>query len=288
MKNLKIQTHTGIFHADEVLAIALITIWGRHHLAGPPSFEIVAVDKVVVQSPKGDMEILRSHDLSTTPEMDLVVDIGGELDLERGLLDHHQYAGGKAACELALDWLEHHGRIAPDTAEYIRPYLESVSRWDTGESLQKQGDLLKEEKMVNIPQAISGFNRVGEPGDIQIWSFLKAVVFAVEWLFNLKYAGEKAIKSLCIVEGAEVSSGALVCDEHPTQWKEQVDDSVRYLVSPSAYNPEQYQVLSRDSAQWPLPDNGAPGMVFIHKAQFIAAFVDKASAVDYASKLGEV
>lgn len=280
----KIQTHAGVFHADEVLACSIIALFtlGERYSIGYADKNLVQV-----QGDGKDILILRSHDLSKSGDQELVIDIGGQLDLNKGLLDHHQYSGGKAACELALDWLLHKKLISDGMGEHIRPFLASVSRWDTGAARQEQEAVLHFTGMENIPSLISRYNRVGATHDGQTSAFIRALNFGMEWLSNLKHSAELNAKSLTILANGKWlrSAGALVCDEHPTQWKEQVDDSVQYLVSPSAYKEGQWQVLSRDAAQNPLPDNGARGLVFVHNAKFIAAFDSKEHAVEYARAL---
>lgn len=69
-KNLKIITHSGNFHTDEVFACAILSILND-----------------------GNVEILRSRDPEVWATGDYVVDVGGEYDPTRGLFDHHQEGG---------------------------------------------------------------------------------------------------------------------------------------------------------------------------------------------------
>lgn len=67
---MKIGTHNGTFHCDEVLACFL--------LRQLPEYK--------------DAEIVRSRDASVLAECDVVVDVGGEYDHSRQRYDHHQRA----------------------------------------------------------------------------------------------------------------------------------------------------------------------------------------------------
>ncbi|KTG35833.1 hypothetical protein cypCar_00047083 [Cyprinus carpio] len=65
---MKIGTHNGTFHCDEVLACFL--------LRQLPEYK--------------DAEILRSRDASLLKQCDVVVDVGGEYDPSQQRYDHHQ------------------------------------------------------------------------------------------------------------------------------------------------------------------------------------------------------
>lgn len=67
-KKLKIITHSGKFHADEVFATAVLEI-------------LLGKDKV---------EIIRSRDNSVIDSGDYVVDVGGVYDPKTNRFDHHQ------------------------------------------------------------------------------------------------------------------------------------------------------------------------------------------------------
>jgi len=68
MKSLKIGTHNGAFHCDEVLACAILK-----HL---PEYK--------------DAEIVRTRDQKLLDECDIVVDVGGIFDPSKHRYDHHQ------------------------------------------------------------------------------------------------------------------------------------------------------------------------------------------------------
>uniref|UniRef100_A0A182QRS7 Uncharacterized protein n=1 Tax=Anopheles farauti TaxID=69004 RepID=A0A182QRS7_9DIPT len=65
---LKIGTHDGIFHCDEVLACFMLQQLPRYASA----------------------EIIRTRDMTKLDECDVVVDVGGIFDRERHRYDHHQ------------------------------------------------------------------------------------------------------------------------------------------------------------------------------------------------------
>ncbi|KRX02574.1 hypothetical protein PPERSA_11914 [Pseudocohnilembus persalinus] len=65
----KIGTHSGCFHADEVLACVMLTKYTKDYK---------------------DAEIIRTRDSQILDQMDLVVDVGGVYEPERHRYDHHQ------------------------------------------------------------------------------------------------------------------------------------------------------------------------------------------------------
>lgn len=70
-KTYRIITHSGTFHADEILAVAALELY----LDGKP------------------YEVVRSRDPEVWKTGDFVVDVGMEYDASRGRFDHHQEGG---------------------------------------------------------------------------------------------------------------------------------------------------------------------------------------------------
>uniref|UniRef100_H2YVQ9 Uncharacterized protein n=1 Tax=Ciona savignyi TaxID=51511 RepID=H2YVQ9_CIOSA len=66
--NVKIGTHNGTFHCDEVLACYLLKLLPRYK----------------------DAEVVRTRDMDIIEKCDVVVDVGGIHDHERCRYDHHQ------------------------------------------------------------------------------------------------------------------------------------------------------------------------------------------------------
>lgn len=72
-KRIKVATHNGSFHADEVFAIATLSLW--------------AEKKGFV------LEITRTRDEAVLNKSDIVLDVGGIYDPEKNRFDHHQKEG---------------------------------------------------------------------------------------------------------------------------------------------------------------------------------------------------
>lgn len=94
-KNLKIITHSGQFHTDEVFASAVLSL--LHN---------------------GSVEVVRSRDPLVWATGDYVVDVGGEYDISRGRFDHHQIGGagvrenGVPYSSFGLVWKEYGEKIS--------------------------------------------------------------------------------------------------------------------------------------------------------------------------------
>ena len=71
---VRIVTHSGSFHADELLAVATLQIY---------------LDRLGL-----NYVVLRSRDLAVIKSADIVCDVGGILDPSSGRFDHHQRDGG--------------------------------------------------------------------------------------------------------------------------------------------------------------------------------------------------
>ncbi|MEC8423725.1 MAG: MYG1 family protein, partial [Myxococcota bacterium] len=96
---LSIATHSGPFHADDVLAVALLRTF---------------VD--------ADATVVRTRDLDRIADADVVVDVGGIYDPDAGRFDHHQasYTGAFSSAGMVLSWLTETDRIRPPLAERLR------------------------------------------------------------------------------------------------------------------------------------------------------------------------
>ena len=108
-KVIRIITHGGNFHTDDVFAVAALTM-----LLGDTPHEIV-----------------RSRDPEVIATGDYVVDVGGECDPERNRFDHHQHRGagirenGILYSSLGLVWRKYGKEIAgsQDAADLIEKRL---------------------------------------------------------------------------------------------------------------------------------------------------------------------
>jgi uncharacterized UPF0160 family protein len=92
-------THSGPFHADDVLAWGLIQVF---------------VDR--------DASLIRTRDGDELAKADIVFDVGGVFDPSIGRFDHHQnsYTGPLSSAGMVLNWLEASGKVPTPLTERIR------------------------------------------------------------------------------------------------------------------------------------------------------------------------
>lgn len=120
-KKIKVCTHNGTFHADDVFAVAVLDIF----------FQKKHNQKI---------EIIRTRDESVMNNSDIVLDVGGIYDAEKNRFDHHQ-TGGAGFREskipyaaFGLIW-KHYGNqlCAQDVWQKIdEKFVSQVDACDTG------------------------------------------------------------------------------------------------------------------------------------------------------------
>lgn len=176
-------THNGVFHADEVFALAILKVF----LGINP-------------------EVIRTRDNNIISEAkasgDLVVDVGGEFN-GVNLFDHHQDSALKSSAGLIWELVENSANY-PDISELIS----IIDDNDRG--------VAKAAKF-SISWSISRFNRGPETADAD---FGEAVEFAVKMLSSMKIEEEKKAEAAKIVEEAEiVSPDVIILKKYNNQWR---------------------------------------------------------------------
>ena len=112
-------THSGGFHADDVLALALIREF---------------VDPAAT--------VVRTRDLAVLGRCEVVFDVGGEFDPARGRFDHHQssYTGELSSAGMVLEWIEAEGKVGAELANILRTHLVAyVDEVDNGRRTPERG-----------------------------------------------------------------------------------------------------------------------------------------------------
>ena len=170
-KTIKIGTHYGVFHADEVSAVALLKVF----------------------FPSVKFEVTRLPHQSSEEELsqfDLVIDIGRVLDPEKGRFDHHQYRGGKSSA--GLIWSEIKSILGVDGNIYpnIDELVSAIDAHDTGE--KRSGEF-------EYSRLIS-----------RLKDFDAAVEFAVQIFESLKAEAEAINEVKNLVASAEVKEGFII------------------------------------------------------------------------------
>ncbi len=282
---IEVATHSGSFHADDVLAFALIRVF---------------VD--------ADATIVRTRDLERIAEADIAVDVGGEFDAERCRFDHHQasYEGTRSSAGMVLDWLEAEGKVRPAVAGALRDELvDNVDAVDIGAHTPVRG-------IPCFSTLVGIHNNTAETPEDFLENFLAASAMAERVVAGVRHGVERAIESRAAVIAAmqdaeEVGRAVLFLDQYGP-WKG------AYFGNGGADHPTDY-VLFPGDGKWrvvaipPRPDSfdkkrplpaewaglvdeelaevvGVDGAVFCHKNRFIAVFETRDQALEALEKWG--
>ena len=117
---MRVATHPGNFHADDVFAVAVLGL------------------------AEGELEIVRTRDAAAQAAADARVDVGGRSDPEAGDFDHHQKGGagerenGIRYASFGLVWRHYGERLAGGPAEAAQideMLVQGVDANDTGQTI---------------------------------------------------------------------------------------------------------------------------------------------------------
>lgn len=281
-----IATHSGPFHADDVMAVALLRTF-------------VAADAVVV----------RTRDLARIAACDFAVDVGGEFDPARLRFDHHQaaYPGALSSAGMVLAWLRDTGRIPAAFAEELRlgavDYLDAV---DTGRTAPDPA-------VPCFPRLIDALVQPAEDEPAFDAQFAVGVQIALAWIAGLRAGFDKRSAAVAAVTAAvavadAAGSNVLRFDRY-IHWKP------AYFAAGGASHPSEFVLFPGTDGTWrvvaippsehdfgqkrSLPEawagltddalaavTGVPGSVFCHKNRFIAVFRTEEGALEALSRFG--
>jgi uncharacterized UPF0160 family protein len=140
---MKVATHDGSFHADEVFALAALSLLD------------------------GRLEVVRTRDPDALAAADARVDVGFASDPATGDFDHHQKGGagerpnGVRYASFGLVWREHGARLCGGDAEVAArvdlSLVQGVDANDTGQELT--APLLDGVRQMTVSGVIGGLNR---------------------------------------------------------------------------------------------------------------------------------
>lgn len=262
---MTIATHDGIFHADEVMAIAILK---------------TAYCDV-------DIQIIRTRNPELLATADIRVDVGGKYNPGTGDYDHHHDRTLPASCNLV--WETHMDLLCEsgDQQEYVRrTLLDPISGLDcdfTGYSKENPIGPYK-----TIGQAIMDFNRDPSNTDEQLLQFCKAIEFATVVLQNSLYVGLQHSKHIKTIETASsIGEFGLLLDS-AIPYNELRDKlSRKLLVYPDPVSG--WCVVSLDTEKFNLSSAEKYwGAIFAHKAGFFAKFNTREEAIACAENKSEL
>lgn len=283
-----VATHSGPFHADDVMAWALISTFVTP-----------------------DAELIRTRDDRVLQQADIVFDVGGVYDPATCRFDHHQatYTGPQSSAGMVLSWLESTQRVTEGLAAHLRrrlvDYLDDV---DTGRRAP-------DERVPCFPLLVEALSQPAEDEAAYTVWFRKAGEVAMLLLTGLvaeytRIAEAEAVIPRAMAAATREGRNVIVLDAY-VRWKPV------YFANGGEDHPTEYVLLPGTDGSWrvlaippklgdfaqkrPLPESwagltgteleartGVPGSVFCHKNRFIAVFTTKEGALDALARSGRL
>lgn len=261
---MKLITHKGVFHADEVFAIAILSKIYREY------------------------ELIRTYDITDyhlKSKFCFVLDIGREYTPSKHNFDHHQDPKLPATNILIYDYLANdihkiYG-IDKSMAEKFDDIVKSkllnfISDMDVGSILEE--DI---RNIPNISSIISGFN-VFENGFDMALDLAKNVVEST--FINAK----KAIDTLVIWKSLENVNPYVKIQRDDTvmvDWKSLAkEDNIYLLIQPNARGG--WQIVSRSTNEYIIPSDDKQS--FRHNSGFMVVYPELSDAIDFVNRLNFV
>jgi uncharacterized UPF0160 family protein len=286
--NVVAATHSGSFHADDILAAATLRL----------------VQPAVT--------ILRTRDMDQLKAADILFDVGRVFDPATGRFDHHQLEykeareNGIPYSSFGLVWRELGATLCGSAAAANRvdiSLVQGVDAMDCGVSICKETQPVK---LMSISAVLGSFN----PG----WQDL-ATAEAIDAAFEQACSIAKSIlenvireasgfeKAKAVVEqGTLLEGGRLLLLAHAVPWKETVLESSKYdqllyVIYPDAQAkwhvccvPDKAGSFSNRKSlplAWAGLDGeeldkvtGIKGCVFCHRARFVGGHTTKEGAIE--------
>lgn len=282
-------THSGPFHADDVLAMALI----RSFL-------------------DADATVERTRDPERLAQADLVFDVGAVFDPATHRFDHHQaaYEGPLSSAGMVLSWLQDAGHLPTELARHLDDGLVTyVDDVDNGRRAPVAG-------VPCFASMVDAFNQPASSEEDYLQAFERAVGMAQGMVEGMAAEHAAVQHALQVVEQAmseaDRDGRRTLFFEAYVRWKPAYfalggasHDSAFVLFPASdgaswrvvAIPPEEGSFAQKVSlpAPWAgLTDGeleavtGIPGSIFCHKNRFIAVFATREGALMALQQMGMV
>jgi uncharacterized UPF0160 family protein len=282
---LKLGIHNGLFHADELFVVAMIS-------------EIFA-----------DIEVVRTRNTEVLATCDIVADVGG------GKYDHHQvnkevrvngipYAAAGLVWQQFGESIVRHLGVVNYVEDIVRTVdetlIQGIDAVDNGVQLQKDEHIMSVSSIVSL--LVPRWNETTDMDE----AFLAAVPIAKTILHRVirKSMADFAANS-CVeaAMGNRSNSAVLVLDTTCpwTQWVLELDkeETIEFVVFPDLNQGWRVQVVPKElgkfAARKNLPESWAgksaevlsaladvPDAIFCHPGRFIAGAISKESVIKMA------
>ena len=281
-----VATHSGPFHADDVMAWALIRTF----------FDAEA-------------ELTRTRDQARIETMDVVFDVGGLYDPSSLRFDHHQqeYTGPLSSAGMVLRWLESSGRLTAPLARLLREQIvDYVDAVDNGRRMPDAG-------VPCIAKLVDAYNQGCYTMDDFDAGFRRAGEVAKGMVVGIKLGHEDRLASAAAVlsamdEARAAGRNVIFMDryhawkdiyfdhngvDHPTdfvlhpgvdgRWRAVAIPPVRGSFAQKRSFPESWAGLGDEELS---AATGVAGSLFCHKNRFISVFTTKEAALEAMGRFG--
>jgi len=256
---MKIATHKGIFHADEVTAIALLKVFTDEET------EVSRVD----------------HDSTDFSSFDMVIDIGKKFDGVK-LFDHHQYKGGKSSAGLIWDYIG----LQEDYPK-ISKLIKIVDDNDTG---------VAKAEPFEYSSLLKCYNHRDIHSQAQEKQFEKAVKFAQTMLISMAEAQEDLEEAKEIVANSflfDSNTAILELERFTPHWTSYINGVLTPHIKAVVWEDEEegnykVKIPSKRLGSFDLNGKALPqddSMEFVHSAGFFAIAKDEETMKSYLKKV---
>ena len=244
---LKIGTHDGIFHADELFSIALVKwVWAGTCV----------------------VEVIRTRDAGKLAECDQRIDVGGQYNPSTGDYDHHQDKNLPSSFGLIYNQVV--GQLSLD--EYSEPFfaefVDEINAADLTGKFDSYGG--------QIYKMIGKFNNLSN----QDVAFDRALNVAGQILeTELRSAREKGKSEREYGDRDITENNVAVFQNFSMIWKDKGHHDFAVMPHPSGW-----QIVARDTrvVTVPVAVSNVEGFIFWHKNGFMATFATKEAALEAA------
>jgi len=262
----KIITHDGVFHTDEVFAVALIQL---------------VEDQCIIERTR---EITEDDYNDSTIA---VVDVGGRYQPELNNFDHHQNTEEvKDYSAFGLVAMKYLPKYIYGNAEYVQQVISNINqnlvipidKWDNG-LIQK-----------NVPDDIiplqQVFRVIQDIGDVS--TFKVAVYMAQQMIKGYVRTASKTVDADIVWNRKKiVDKNIAVFGDFCMIWKiKSKGTTIKYAVWPE--DSDIFVVSTVDSVEHPIADYNTRSRIFLHKAKFIAKYSKLQDAIDCAKKSNSI
>lgn len=281
-----IATHNGPFHADDVMAVALLrTFW------------------------RADAAVVRSRDPQVLDGADAVVDVGGIFDPEARRFDHHQasYEGPRSSAGMVLDWLEAQGAVDTTLAASLRKgcvdYVDAVDNGRTAPDASVPCFARMVDALNQPASSLEEFDAAFEGASRIAGTLLAGWLAEHEKVAQARRTVDSAMKDAVAAGRNVLFFDAYVSwkkpyfelggETHPTEFVlfPGTDGSWRIVAIPPELGafeqkrslPEAWAGLTDEDLE---AVTGIPGSVFCHKNRFIAVFQTREGALQALDQSG--